>query len=109
MYWKYKNAGSTKVWSGFKIWPDNGGSAWYASEPVEMEYVFQELGFTNPNAGSEEATTSGEGDDMDMADSEDPYYATDETYKDMAWMDIGNGCITIASAVVSLVVTGLMF
>ena len=68
MYWKNKNAGSTKVWSGFKIWPDDGGAAWYASEPVEMEYVFQELGFTDPNAGSEEAT-GGEGTDMEMADS----------------------------------------
>ena len=67
MYWRHKNAGALKIWSGFKLWPSDGGSAWYASEPVEIEYTFQELGFTEP-AGSDAGESTG-GDDTDMEGS----------------------------------------
>ena len=45
MYWKMKNAGSAQMWSGFKLWENNGKDLYQKSTTVTMDYQFQDLGF----------------------------------------------------------------
>jgi len=61
MYWKMKNAGSAQMWSGFKLWNNDGKDLYQKSTTVTMDYQFQDLGFVDPNPPSEEtADTTGD-------------------------------------------------
>jgi len=75
MYWKMKNAGSAQMWSGFKLWNNNGNDLYQKSTTVTMDYQFQDLGFVDPNPpsqGGDDDTTgddAGTGEGGEMADS----------------------------------------
>lgn len=74
MYWKMKNAGSAQMWSGFKLWNNNGNDLYQKSTTVTMDYQFQDLGFVDPNppAEGDDDTTgddAGAGDDEEMTES----------------------------------------
>jgi hypothetical protein len=74
MYWKMKNAGSAQMWSGFKLWNNNGNDLYQKSTTVTMDYQFQDLGFVDPNPpsqGGDDDTTddAGTGEGEEMADS----------------------------------------
>jgi len=71
MYWKMKNAGSAQMWSGFKLWENNGKDLYQKSTTVTMDYQFQDLGFVDPNppATDDDTTDAGEESGEEMAES----------------------------------------
>jgi len=75
MYWKMKNAGSTQMWSGFKLWNNGGNDLYQKSTTVTMDYQWQENGFVDPTPpavdGDDDTTgdDAGAGDDGEMTES----------------------------------------
>merc|ERR1711937_475114 len=63
MYWKMKNAGSAQMWSGFKLWENNGKDLYQKSTTVTMDYQFQDLGFVDPNPPATDDDTTDAGED----------------------------------------------
>ena len=66
-YWSLKNGGTTQLQSGWKIWD---GENMYAKmrTPVEINYAWRDLGFTDPNI--EPSSSEDDPTDIDTAGGE---------------------------------------